>query len=286
MIKVNISTGGERNKTAYETASSLIEIGIHNIELSGGLYDPNQLKNLSKLKDFAQFYIHNYFPPPSEAFVMNLASLDQDIAKLTIEHIKRAIRLSSKFESNVYSFHAGFLIDLKPDELGKRVVSRSLVNRDNAMFKFIERLNLLDNYAQSHGVKLLIENNVLSKNNLHEFKCDPFLMANSSDSQEIMSNTSDNVGMLLDVAHLKVSANSLGYNPVDFLQAHDKWIEAYHLSDNDGTKDNNQIVEKDSWFWPYLKHDIDFVTLEVYNCSLKQLLNQHRLVNNLLGNYK
>ena len=284
MRKINISTGGERDQTAYKTACDFIESGIHNIELSGGLYDPDQLKKLIQLKSYAQFYIHNYFPPAPKSFVMNLASLDKNIAKLTIDHIKTAINWTSELETNIYSFHAGFLVDLRPSELGKKVVSRTLSNRKEATLHFIERVNLIDDYAKNHGIKLLIENNVLSKNNFYEFGCDPFLMANSSDFQNIMLNTSDNVGLLLDVAHLKVSANSLGYDPVKFIQASNKWIEAYHLSDNDGYRDSNQSIKKNSWFWPHLKDDVDLLTLEIYNCSPNQLLKQQELVTNLLKN--
>lgn len=281
-MKVNISTGGERNKTAYETACCFIESGIYNIELSGGLYDRDQLKKLIKLKNYAQFYVHNYFPPAPKPFVMNLASSDKNIAKLTIEHIKTSINWVSEFETNIYSFHAGFLIDLKSSELGKKVIYRSINNRNEATLRFIERVNVIDDYAKSRGIKLLIENNVLSKNNFHEFGCDPFLMANSSDYKNIMVNTSDNVGLLLDVAHLKVSANSLGYDPVEFIQSSNKWIEAYHLSDNDGSRDSNQSISKNSWFWPHLKNDVDLFTLEIYNCTPKQLLKQQKLVSNHL----
>ena len=37
----------------------------------------------------------------------------------------------------------------------------------------------------------------------------------------------------MDVAHLKVSSNVLGFDKVKAFKSVKKWIRAYHLSDND-----------------------------------------------------
>ena len=64
-----------------------------------------------------------------------------------------------------------------------------------------------------------------------------------------MNNMPENVGLLLDFGHLKVSALTLGFEPI---HAHEKlktWTRAYHLSDNNGKIDANESVTGDSWFW-------------------------------------
>jgi len=279
---IYISTGGESSRTGYETACSLIDGGIRNIELSGGVHNKDQIKQLSKLKNSVNFQVHNYFPPPKNPFVLNLAAKDKNIATLSLEHISNALNCAAELDSNVYSFHAGFLIDLQPSELGKRVKPRPLLDRHEAMLRFIDRVNKIDDYAQSLGIKLLIENNVLSENNLSNFGCDPFLMANMSDYDKVMSNTSSNVRLLVDVAHLKVSAKSLGYSPEKFLKDSSKWIEAYHLSDNDGTKDSNNEISEGSWFWKHLDKNIELFTIEVYHASSEELLSQMRLTEKFL----
>lgn len=274
---INISTGGQKFNSGYEISLEFIKSGIKYIELSGGKYDNDQLSKLVKLKNKAYFQIHNYFPPPKKPFVLNLASLNTDIAKLSIDHIINGINWACELESFVYSFHAGFLLDPKINELGRKVSSKKLFNREESTLRFIERLNEIDIYAKTKGVKLLIENNVLSKKNFDEFGCDPFLMANEIDCLKIMKNTSKNVELLIDLAHLKVSANSLGFDPIKFLNNTDKWIKAYHLSDNDGTKDSNEPISKNSWFWPYLKKDVFYHTLEVYNKTSHELYEQLKL---------
>ena len=59
--------------------------------------------------------------------------------------------------------------------------------------------------------------------------------------------------MLIDAAHLKVSSNSLNFNPKVFLDYLDEWIAAYHLSENDGTSDDNKKFEKDFGFGLFKK---------------------------------
>ena len=69
-----ISTGGIRTQTAFKTAQDFLSKGILGIELSGGAFQENQLKDLKELAGSVSFRVHNYFPPPKEPFVFNLAS--------------------------------------------------------------------------------------------------------------------------------------------------------------------------------------------------------------------
>ena len=61
----------------------------------------------------------------------------------------------------------------------------------------------------------MIENNVITKGNLQVFQDNPFLMSEPVEAKKIMNLLPNNVGMLLDVAHLKVSANTLGFKKSD-----------------------------------------------------------------------
>jgi sugar phosphate isomerase/epimerase len=93
-----------------------------------------------------------------------------------------------------------------------------------------------------------------------------------------MARMPSNVGVLLDVAHLKVSARSLGFDPVAAHVQLKPWIQGYHLSDNDGTADSNEIVTADSWFWEVIEPRLDYYTLEVYGVSSAELAKQYELV--------
>ena len=282
---IYVSTGGISNKPACETSVNLLKHGINNIELSGGQFSPDTLKKLKILKSKISFQVHNYFPPPEIPFVFNLASLNPETSSKSLDHALTAIKWAVELDTSIYSFHSGFLLDPHVNELGKRIGKRSLYDRNKAMSHFIKNINYLTEEANKEGVSLLIENNVLSHENYKEYGCDPFLMSTPEECAYVMKNTSHNVNMLIDVAHLKVSSNTLSYDAVDMLNACEPWIRAYHLSDNNGLSDSNDTFDDTAWFWPYLKHDLDYYSIEVYNESMKGLKKLIDIVNNKL-NYK
>jgi len=213
---------------------------------------------------------------------MNLASEDLNIVKKTMEHIKNSIELAFEIGTKIYSFHAGFLVDPMVDELGRRVNKKSLFDRADALKRFINNVNDLALYAKKFNSALLIENNVLSHNNYKHFGKNPFLMVCEKECEYVMKNTEENVFLLIDVAHLKVSANSLGFDRLKFLKSVYPWIRACHLSDNDGLSDNNESVKEDSWFWKHIPNNLDYYSLEVYGKNPIELAEQVKLTQSML----
>ncbi|MBS3667310.1 sugar phosphate isomerase/epimerase family protein [Vreelandella boliviensis] len=277
---IYLSTGGFSDQPAWMTSEQLAKIGLNCFELSGGQPDEGQFQQLNRLKKTLNFQLHNYFPPPSEPFIFNLASLDPLISSRSFEHVLTSMQWALELDRPTYSFHAGFLLDPQVKELGKNISNRTLFDREKALDNFLEKINRLSEHAHSLGVALLIENNVLSAKNYHNFSGNPFLMATAEESAYIMRETPNNVNLLVDVAHLKVSAQTLNFDPVAFLNICDDWIKAYHLSDNDGTRDSNDPITNESWFWPHMKSGLDYYSLEVYNASPSQLFQQLQLVKN------
>ena len=90
-MSIYFSTGGYNNKTSKEVVKTLIDIGIQDIELSGTCYSKDNIKDLEKFLKFSNLQVHNYFPPPEKPFVLNLASMDETIAKKTIDHIMHSL---------------------------------------------------------------------------------------------------------------------------------------------------------------------------------------------------
>tara|TARA_Y100000739_G_scaffold181797_1_gene159979 strand:- start:161 stop:1033 length:873 start_codon:yes stop_codon:yes gene_type:complete len=282
---IYISTGGFKFNTCFESIDKLTKKGIKQIELSGGKFIDNQISELKIIKKNNKnisFQVHNYFPPPKKSFVFNLGSLDDEVANKSMNHAINSIKLASVLGGKYYSFHGGFLLDPKVEELGKKIKKTPLFERESSKQKFIERVNFLSEIALREKVTLLIENNVLSHNNLKEFGSNILLMVETEECLEVMQKVNSNVKMLIDVAHLKVSSNSLNFKKELFLQYLDNWIAAYHLSDNNGLKDSNEKITKDSWFWPYLKNDLDYYSIEVYNITIDELIEQRNLAKKML----
>jgi sugar phosphate isomerase/epimerase len=206
-----------------------------------------------------------------------------DISEMSIGLARNAIQISSGLERSIYSFHAGFRINPRANELGGKLVARQLMSRRLAIEIFIERVLLLAKEAESMGVRLMIENNVITQSNFNRFGEDPLLFTCPDEIFAVMKEMPKNVGLLLDVAHLKVSANTLDF---DLINGHEKlkpWIKGYHLSDNSGDIDSNEQVTSASWFWKYLVRNLDFYTLEVYGATDIELYAQYLLTKEMLA---
>ena len=277
-----VSTGGARNQTAAATAGDLLGCGIPAVELSGGLYFEDYEAQLIGLRRQLMLQVHNYFPPPKHPFVLNLASADPGILERTLQHVRTAVRLAVSLERPIYSFHAGFRIDPQVTDLGRPLGAQVLRDRASALLQFQEMVLLLAEESRREGSTLLIENNVLAPFNLAKFGEDPLLLTHPEEIAAFMSGMPANVGLLLDVAHLKVSANTLGF---DLHAAHhqlEPFIRGYHLSDNDGTADSNDALTENSWFWTVINPNLDYYTLEVYKSPV-ELVQQYELVKRKLG---
>lgn len=283
-MKVSISTGAFPAMSPKEAFVHLTELGVDCIEFSGGFWEEGIAEWLRLASQIRSLRFHNYFPPPKTPFVFNLASDDSEISRLSVSHAENTIRLVKECGGSEYSFHAGFLIDPQPSEIGKPIQKRKLMDRDKAIQRFIARIRYLADIAGENGIQLLIENNVLSRRNFSTFESNPLLMVEPAENRAIMMDTPDNVSLMLDVAHLKVSANTLKFEAGSFFELCDPWIAAYHLSDNDGISDTNAKICENSWFWGHLNSSIAYVSLEVYGVSDTELLDQVRLVKSMVGN--
>ena len=283
-MSVYISTGGYSNMSADKSSKYLIEQGVNCIELSAGTYSPDLIDNLIKIKDKykVKFQIHNYFPPPKNPFVVNLASQDVDIANLSLQHVENALVCCEKLNSKFYSFHAGFLCDIKISELGAKVKKRKLNDRVKSRDIFLDRVSKISKKAENKGIQIMIENNVFSSRNKKEFEDNPFLMCDANECLELIKQLPKNVKLLLDVAHLKVSANTLNFNPEDMMIKCGEYAGGYHLSDNDGLSDTNSAFNNETWFWKSIRQDLNYYSIEVYNKTVAEMINLKKIVKNNL----
>lgn len=156
-------------------------------------------------------------------------------------------------------------------------------DRATAFHQFADKVLLLAEEARREGVTLLVENNVLSAVNMAAFGEDPLLLTHPDEIAAFMGGMPEHVGLLLDVAHLKVSAQTLGFDPVAAHAQVKPWIRGYHLSDNDGRSDSNQPVTADSWFWQVIEPGLDYYSLEVYRMSPAELVGQYEFVKTSLS---
>lgn len=278
MKKLFISTGGLKNLTPSQAIKKLNNHNIYNIELSGGKYEKDIEKKILKIGKKNNIRTHNYFLYPKKDFVINLASENQTIIKKSVNLIKRNILLAKKIKSKYVSFHAGFRFDPVPSSLGKPIKKKKIIIEKKALKIFKKNLKQLAIFSKKNNIEILIENNVLSYKNFQNFKCNPFLLCSPTQIQKFFKIRIPNISFLMDVAHFKVTCKTLKVNLFGSYKKIIKFIDAYHLSDNNGLADTNSKITKNSWFIDNLRKDINYFTLEVYTKNFKLLKKQAKLV--------
>lgn len=276
---IYVSSSCVKKELIKDSIAELRTNGISCIELSGGTKPYSELESdlLAAKRNGVELLVHNYFPPPETPFVLNLASVNQETRTASIDHCKRAIELSALLDSEKFGVHAGFLLDIRVSDIGKKLSLDKLVEEEKAYEMFCRSYGQLVEFSNG-GIKLYVENNVLSAENYETFEGTNPLMLTDYGSYHRLAKMID-FNLLLDAAHLKVSCNSLR---LDFQQELNQLFELsdyIHLSDNDGLRDNNRPLKKDGQMIRALSQLKDWqkktITLEIYDDmdSVKDSLN-------------
>ena len=285
---VFVSTGFYKNDSPIVVIKNFINNNIRSIELSGGKYiNKSQIKKLKLLNNKnLKIRIHNYFPAPRSPFVINLASENRIIIKKSITQLKKSILLAKELNNEYFSFHAGFRVDPKPKQLGKKLGKILLVNKKKAEKIFFNNLILLYLFAKKNNVKLLIENNVVNKKNFETFGGNPLLMTSPIEIINFFKKLPKDIGFLLDVGHLKVSSKTEKFDLNNGMIKLKKIVTGYHLSNNDGLEDQNKNFSDKVWFLKYLKKNLNYYTLEIYKTNLNKIYKTKLMVENFLKKNK
>ncbi len=240
-------------------------------------------------EDMEEFFInsnvkrlaHNYFPAPLEPFVLNLASANEAIRRRSIDHCISGLEISKKAGAPCFSAHAGFCIDPDPKALGSQLNVNVPINRDHHWDLFITAVKEIVAKAKSLGLSFFIENNVTAPFNLREDKQEVLLCSQAHEMVKLCDIIdSDQFGILLDTAHLKVSSQALDFDINSAVSELEPYIKYIHHSDNDGQKDTNERVGQNYWFLPWMnKFEHCIHILEVKNISQDLIKEQIEVLN-------
>ena len=218
--------------------------GIKNVEL--GICKDSTLDVTKILKKYNFNYIvHHYFLPPKEPFIVNLASQSKQILEKSIDQMIKSIDFCADFDINFFSFHAGFRAD--PD-INLKFSFNNIPEYENSFNTFKESVKKIADYAEKRSVKVAIENNVLSEYNLIDGQNKLLLMCELWEFKRLFDEiTSKNLGVLLDIGHLKVTSNLLKFDADEFIYKLKDKIFAVHIHENDGRMDEHRCLKEGDW---------------------------------------
>lgn len=289
-MRVYWSTGAFRQPTLAHIIEFSLAHGICHIELSSGVeYQPDLLDPVRASLGDIHYLVHNYFPPPADPFVLNLAASDRQMLQRSLDLCRTAIDLSAELGAPFYSVHSGFAFRLTPDLLGDPVAQSRVPKSEQIPYEvaygiFAESVATLADYASSKGLRLLIENNVVSPLYLQRHGENALLMASAVEIDRFMQDMGHPaLGILVDTGHVKVTSAVCGFQREKFLETLAPYIGAFHLSDNDGVRDQNLPFDEGAWFCAFLR---DFpgipVVVEAYGLSWEQMQHQSRVLEAVL----
>lgn len=288
MIYVSSSCIKENN--IAKVIRQLAESGINNIELSGGTeYYPEIEHDLIALKNahHLQYACHAYFPPPQIPFVVNLASCNDRIYRQSIGHYEHCIEMLKRTDCHVLSIHAGFLVEIGTDELGRKLSGKIVYDEDKAYDRFCSAYNYIADLCAKNSIAFFLENNVLSSENYKQFDYQNYLMMTDYDSIMKMRRQMD-FDLLLDLAHLYVSSTTLNLTYEDECRKLKDYIRWIHLSENNGIIDEHKPLKESSRILEQLqllyRPDIN-ITLETQG-NIEEIRAGMALVNSIISSGK
>jgi sugar phosphate isomerase/epimerase len=240
---IYISSSGFKRNKIKEILNICLHAGWTNIELSGGSVPyPTLEKDLIyfQRKNNFKFIIHNYFPPPENDFIMNLASLNDTIYYQSMSQALLSIDLAKRLQIKKIGFHAGFLLDFSINELGHKIITKTLFPIEDALSRFFSSVERIQHYA-GKDIKVYFENNVFSHDNKLSFPdLKPFLLTNSDDYFSYVKKIPFN--LLLDIGHLHVSCKTENRSFHQEMKTLILATDYLHISDNNGLKDSHDAL--------------------------------------------
>lgn len=277
-----VSSGAFKTKSVQRVVGWALDWELDRIELGSGTdWAPDVLRPVLETAGRRIHYlVHNYFPPHERPFLLNLAAADEVNLGESLEHCRYAIDLSAELNAPFFSVHAGFAFKARPEQLGRNLTQAPRVSLEEAHEIFVQSVRHLCTYAAEKGIGIAVENNVIASFNLVNGKNMLGLCATAEDILRTYDEVgSSNLGFLVDVGHLKVTATSLGFDMHAFLDKVASRVVAFHLGDNDGMSDQNQPFDEQAWFIPRLaEFPNTTMILEAYDLEPDEIRESCRVI--------
>lgn len=255
---------------------------INNVELgSNHKFEKNYYKICKKYN--LNYLVHNYFPIPKKSFVVNIASLDKNIRKKSILHVKKCIRFTKSINSKLYTFHPGFVEDpISSNKNSKNydfVWSKLKKNNYQKVFKqMMISLKEISLYAKQKSVKVAIETEGSFK------KKDLLVMQRPKEFIKLFKHFKpEDLGINLNIGHLNLASKAFGFSKLNFVKLLRDYIVAIEISHNNGFEDQHLPIKKNQWYLKIIKNrnlKDALKILEFRNATIKEIKRSIKILNN------
>ena len=226
------------------------EHGLGAIELgSNHCYEPDPATVVERHP--LRYLVHNYFPAPADPFVVNIASLDDDIYQRSLAHIGRSLEFCRRIGALLYTIHPGFLSD--PSGPGRGTGNYDFlfpegpVDADvyeRAYGRMLDALTWAVDRAAACRVRLALETEGSMSRRDH------LLLQRPHEYERLMKRFSPaDLGINLNVGHLNLASAAFGFGADTFVDLIADYVVAIELSHNDGTADDHRPLQARAWYW-------------------------------------
>ncbi|MBD3310731.1 TIM barrel protein, partial [Candidatus Woesearchaeota archaeon] len=238
LVSTNCLKGREGvfEKDFFRVLKAYEDAGIHDIEC-GACH--SYIKDLKLLFEFKRKYnaeltLHSNFPPANEEGVLlNIASADERIRKMSHKAFAESIETCRRLDSGLFSFNAGFLCDLDKDI--------NMLNKpwtyEDAFSRMKEMLLLLLDKASEHDIRLAVEN--------HEAMGTDVIMFTKAEEYERLFREIRHplLGALLDIGHLRLNAINRNADETGFIEKVRDRIFEFHIHEVKEGKDHQRFSD-------------------------------------------
>ncbi|HOK58250.1 MAG TPA: sugar phosphate isomerase/epimerase family protein [Methanothrix sp.] len=261
-MRIYISTSCLKNcRYLPEVLETYTNAGIRDVEIGSSHSYIEDVDELLKRYSHAKFVIHNYFPPPKDPFMMNLAAQDENIRQRSLDVCRRAIELCSRIGAEFYSFHPGFRVAGTLDM--NFSLSGRIIPYEDAFRNFTRSLEKIVSYSREHGIKVAVEN--------LEHKNDAYMMTGPDEFTRVLEMFPE-VFVLLDLGHLKIASRMLCFTVEEFISRVRGSVIGIHVHDNDGRSDLHIDPSKSELLEYISKISCSNIILESRNMSMAEIL--------------
>jgi len=263
------------------------EYSIKNLELgSNHAYENNYIKAIEGYS--FNFIVHNYFLRSKKDIIVNIASQNNDLLELSLKHIFKSIDFCKKINSNLFTFHPGFLTDpFAENQKNKNYDFQwndkglKSVNYKKSFETMINSIEKIIHYSSEKKVKISIETEG------SYFKKDHLLLQCPEEFESFIKYFNYNdIKFNVNIGHLNLAAKAHKFNYMSLVNIIEKYINAFELSHNDGLEDQHLPLNREGWYWDIIldKRFLDcYKILECRNTEIEVIKENINLIKEKLG---